>query len=425
MPPAELACLRRVSLQERTHKVMSTLVHTQGNLVAPAAKGGSHPLRLSFLINSMEGGGAERAMANLLGHLESPLAGCDVELVLLDDVEIKQVLPDWVRVVTLDGGGSLLRSSVKVVKYVMRRRPDVMVSYLARANCLNVVTRLCGGHRAIISERVQTSSHLSTSRARKIFEVMTKLTYPRAHKVIAVSQGVADDLADNFGVPRDRLTVIGNPIDAAALSRAASEPPAVALPEDYILAVGRMVPNKNFRMLLTGYAKAAPEPDLVILGDGPLRGELVALVEELGLKGRVHMPGFVDNPYPVMRGAQWLVSCSNAEGFPNTIIEALSLGTAVIATDCPAGPAEVLRGHADPDSPVTKNAQDGLLIPMEDPDRLAEAMAVFGDADRRADYAARAKARSTAFGVDSVVQAYVDLIFAGQSVPAPHKGSIA
>lgn len=265
-------------------------------------------------------------------------------------------------------------------------------------------------HRAVISERVQTTSHLSTSRAGALYRYITRRTYPRAHCVIAVSEGVADDLINHFEVPREKTRVIGNPIDGAALSRAATEPPALALPRRFILAVGRMVVNKNFEMLLEGYARAQPSAELVILGDGPERATLEHLVNAFGLAGRVHMPGFVRNPYPIMARAEALVSCSNAEGFPNTLIEAMSLGTPVIATDCPSGPAMVLRGTALAGAPIETNARDGLLIRMGESEELARALAILEDPRNRNDYAARARDRAAAFGVDAVVRNYLDII---------------
>ncbi|PRY26824.1 N-acetylgalactosamine-N,N'-diacetylbacillosaminyl-diphospho-undecaprenol 4-alpha-N-acetylgalactosaminyltransferase [Aliiruegeria haliotis] len=372
--------------------------------------------RVTFLINSMEGGGAERAMANLLSHLRQPLSGWDVELVLLDDLPVVQDIPEWVDVVTLDGRGSMFRSARQLARHLRRNPPSVCVSYLARSNCLNVLLSPVSSHRAVISERVQTSSHLATSRVGALYRGITRLAYPRAASVIAVSGGVADDLVANFAVPRDKTVVIGNPIDAAALETAAQEPPATALPDRFILAVGRMVVNKNFEMLIEGYDRVRPEEDLVILGEGPERPKLEAMVSARGLQGRVHMPGFVKNPYPVMARAAYLVSCSNAEGFPNTIIEAMTLGLPVIATDCPSGPFDVLRGEGAREGGKRGNARDGLLIPMNDVDALADGMMHYSVAVQRADYAARAKERARDFGVETVVEAYLNVIEADQPV---------
>jgi glycosyltransferase involved in cell wall biosynthesis len=366
--------------------------------------------RITFVINSMEGGGAERAMANLLHYLLPQLTGHDVELVLLDDLPQVQHLPEGLRVITLDGGGSMLRSARALTRHFRGTPPSVCVSYLARANCLNVWLSALFGHRAIISERVQTSAHLAKARRAWLFRLITRFSYPRAAAVVAVSQGVAEDLVQNFAVLNARLAVIGNPIDASILARRAQEPPAMPLPERFILAVGRLVPNKNFTMLIAAYARTRPEADLVILGEGPERPALMAQIAQAGLADRVHMPGFVANPYPVMARAEYLVSCSNAEGFPNTLIEAMTLGCAVVATDCPSGPAEVLRGTTGSETAVPQPAADGILLPCEDIAALAAVMKDLESPALRADLAARASARARDFGVEDVVRRYLNLI---------------
>lgn len=368
------------------------------------------PARIAFLINSMEGGGAERAMANLLHHLLPHLAGHKVELILLDDLEQVQRLPQGLVVHQLNAGGSMLRSARQLAAHFARACPDVCVSYLARANCLNVALAARFGHRAIISERVQTSAHLASARRGWLYRLITRLSYRHAAAVVPVSQGVADDLAENFGVLPARMKVIGNPIDAADLHRRAADTPETALPERFILAVGRLVVNKNFPMLLAAYAQARPEADLVILGEGPERAALAAQIADLGLSGRVHMPGFVPNPYPVMARAEYLVSCSNAEGFPNTLIEAMTLGRAVVATDCPSGPAEVLGGAARHAGHGPVRAAHGILVARDDADALAKAMRQLEDPGLRATLAASATARARDFGIEEVLRQYLSLI---------------
>ncbi|PTV96556.1 N-acetylgalactosamine-N,N'-diacetylbacillosaminyl-diphospho-undecaprenol 4-alpha-N-acetylgalactosaminyltransferase [Rhodobacter aestuarii] len=371
------------------------------------------PRKITFLINSMEGGGAERAMANLIGHLLPHLPDCRVELILLDDLPRAQVLPEGVRVVTLDGGGSMLRSARALARYWLKGgAPDLCISFLARANCLNAWFAQATGHEAIISERVQTSAHLASARGAAVLRLITRLSYPRAAAVVPVSQGVALDLERNFGVKSARMTVIGNPIDAAHLQRLALQAPAIALPKRYLLAMGRLVPNKNFPMLLAAYAKANPKSDLVILGEGSERAALTKQIAALGLTGRVHLPGFVANPYPVIAGSDYLVSASNAEGFPNTLIEAMALGRAVVATDCPSGPAEVLGGDAPIGSGRAVRAAHGVLCPMNDSRAMAEALGWLEDIALRTTLAAQAQSRAQDFGVDAVVHRYLGLIHA-------------
>jgi len=367
--------------------------------------------RLTFLINSMVGGGAERAMANLLGHLKPHLMPYQIELVLLDDLPIMQDLPDNVTVHVLDGRDSLRRSFRELSRHwqTPAHRPDTCVSFLARSNCLNVWLAARFGHRAIISERVQTSSHIAALRMAPLLRVVTRLTYPRADRIIAVSAGVADDLCRNFGADRNKITVVGNPIDAAHLGRMAEASPSIPLPDDFLLGVGRLVSNKNFSQLLDAYAGVAGAPPLVILGQGPEDAALRARAARLGIADRVHFAGYVDNPYPVMRRARALISASRAEGFPNTLIEAMNLGCPVVATDCPSGPAEVLMSQAATHPPWPASAH-GLLVPMEDTDAMAAAIATLCDDAARADYAIRARKRAGDFDIGAAVEIYLNLL---------------
>lgn len=389
---------------------MTALDFHKGKDLLPSAT--VRPRRISFLINSMEGGGAERAMANLLEHLLPRLHGHAVELILLDDLPTVQTLPKDLTIRTLDGRGKLGRSLIELARHwrITANRPDVCISYLARANVLNALLARWFGHRALISERVNTSSHIAGSRAAPILRWITRLSYPRAAGVIAVSEGVATDLSRNFGVARDRVTVIGNAIDAARLRTLAAQPAPFELPEDFILGMGRLVPNKNFALLLDAYADVPGAPPLVLLGEGAEEANLRAQADRLGISDRVVFAGFVANPYPVVAKARALVSASRAEGFPNTLVEALALSCPVIATDCPSGPAEILDATAQTSPPWSAHAH-GLLVPMENRAAMAAAMSTLCNDAARHDYAARAAKRALIYGHDAVVGAYMDIVF--------------
>ena len=129
--------------------------------------------------------------------------------------------------------------------------------------------------------------------------------------------------------------------------------------------MGRLEPQKDFGLLIRAFARVHAEMPcrLLILGDGSERDMLTALVAELGLGDSVQMPGFAPNPHAYVSRAALLVLSSRFESLANVVIEAMALGTPVVATDCPSGPAEALdRGRY------------GTLVPVGDVDRLAEAM---------------------------------------------------
>ncbi len=143
-----------------------------------------------------------------------------------------------------------------------------------------------------------------------------RLTYRLADQVIAVSEGVKAELVAKFGVRDANVRVIYNPIDAAQICAKASEAPGIRLPKPYILSMGRLVPNKNFRLLIQILFVIGHEARVVILGEGSeSAASFRRSYPSSGLSERVLLPGYVQNPYPVVRAANLFVSSSNAEGF--------------------------------------------------------------------------------------------------------------
>jgi glycosyltransferase involved in cell wall biosynthesis len=193
--------------------------------------------------------------------------------------------------------------------------------------------------------------------------------YPWADAIVAVSKGVADDLARVARLPRDRIKVIYNPVVTEALFRKAEEPlehpwflsgcPPV------ILGVGRLTAAKDFPTLIRAFARVRESQlaRLLILGEGEKRDSLEKLVRELRLERDVSMPGFMDNPYAYMRKSSIFVLSSCWEGLPNVLIEAMACGCQVISTNCPSGPEEILRG-----------GHYGKLVPVGDAEALAKAI---------------------------------------------------
>ncbi|HVT78905.1 MAG TPA: glycosyltransferase, partial [Acidimicrobiales bacterium] len=162
--------------------------------------------------------------------------------------------------------------------------------------------------------------------------------------IVAVSDGVADDLAAELGLDRARIEVVYNPVDVARLTEAAARPAEVDWPPGTgprLLAVGRLIEQKDFPTLLRAVAELS-EARLLVLGDGELRPALEALAEELGVAARVRFAGLVDNPFPLFRAADVFVLSSAWEGLPTVVIEALALTPRIVATDCPSGPREIL-----------------------------------------------------------------------------------
>jgi glycosyltransferase involved in cell wall biosynthesis len=193
--------------------------------------------------------------------------------------------------------------------------------------------------------------------------------FREADGVIAVSRGVADDIANITKIPRERIHVIGNPTvtpELPALSRAPVthawfNPVTVPV----ILGIGGLRRSKDFPTLVRAFAVVRRQHParLMILGRGGRREALLKLARELHVDEDVQLPGFVSNPYAYLAKASVFVLSSLWEGSPNVLIEALAVGTPVVATDCPSGPRDILQG-----------GRYGALVPPGDAGALAEAI---------------------------------------------------
>jgi glycosyltransferase involved in cell wall biosynthesis len=332
--------------------------------------------RIALVTNAMEGGGAQRAFAKLATGIAA--AGRDVDLVLgrAEGPYLAEVSPD-VRVVDL-GVGRFGRAVLPLARYLRRARPLAAYSAL---DYVNVVTVVAHGlarvdTRLVVSERntLSVAAANSASRSTRLMPTLVRHVYPRADAVVAVSPGVADDLVDGCGLDAGKVHVLPNPVVTPQLVEMRDEPveppwlrgwlgdPQVPV----VLAVGRLVPQKDFGVLLEAFAavRRSRPARLVILGEGALRPELEALARSLGVSDDVALPGFCANPYPVMAAADAFVLSSRWEGSPGVLIEAMACGAPVVATDCPNGPRQVLDG-----------GRHGRLVGVGDRDALAAGMA--------------------------------------------------
>ena len=361
-------------------------------------------MKLALFLPSLRGGGAERVMVNLArGFVER---GLQVDLVLAraEGPYLSQV-PKEVRVVDL-GAQRVLHSLPGLVRYLREERPQAMLSALNHANIVAIWAKLLARvkTRLVVSERttLSRSTENASSIRVKFIPFLVKAFYPYADVVVAVSRGVAEDLIARIGLTAEKIKVIYNPVVTPELFTKAEEPldhPWFRPGEPpVILGVGRLTKPKDFPTLIRAFALVRKERParLMILGEGEERPNLEALVRELGLEEDVALPGFVENPYKYMKRAAVFVLSSRWEGLPTVLIEAMALGTPVVATDCPSGPAEILEG-----------GKWGRLVAVGNETSLARAIIL---ALSKPVNAGELRSRAQLFSVDGVVQLYLDLL---------------
>lgn len=326
---------------------------------------------IALFLPSLHGGGAEKVMVNLaLGFVEQ---GLKVDLVLAKaEGPYLSRVPEEVRVVDLEAR-RVLYSLPGLVRYLRRERPQAMLSALNHANIVaiwakllaRVQTRLVVSERTTLSRSIENASSVRV----KLLPFLIKTFYPYADAVVAVSRGVAEDLVTTTKLPMEKIKVIYNPVITPELFAKAEEPldhPWFRPGEPpVVLGVGRLTQAKDFPTLIRAFALVRKERParLMILGEGEERPKLEALVRELGLEEDVALPGFVENPYKYMKRAAVFVLSSRWEGLPAVLIEAMALGTPVVATNCPSGPAEILEG-----------GKWGRLVAVGDVNALAKAV---------------------------------------------------
>ncbi|MCU0833922.1 MAG: glycosyltransferase [Chromatiaceae bacterium] len=326
-----------------------------------------------LFIPSFGDGGVERMMVNIARGIAGEGVPVDF-LVGSRDRPFLDLLPGGVSLEAV-GAGSRRQRLRYLVEYLERRQPSVVLSAktrddevaLAAKRGVNGDTRFFLRPGTAMSERWRAKGQnplrqwLEGMRLRRLFR--------RADGVIAVSRGVADDVADITGIPEDRIRVIRNPNITPELEEMArapldhpwfgpGEPPVV-------MGMGGLRTQKDFTTLIRAFARLRQvlACRLLILGQGRQRDRLLRLADDLGLAEVVSLPGFDPNPYRYLARSKLFVLSSRWEGSPNVLTEALALGVPVVATDCRSGPAE-----------ITAGGKLGPLVPVGDVAAMAQAM---------------------------------------------------
>ena len=406
----------RVPARTRGSETHDRPLNVPGN---PSPRRADRP-RVTLVISSLGPGGAERVLSTMANHWAGrgwPMTLITIEPTTGDFYALRPVVErvglgvsgvsrtiwramwnNWRRV-------SRLRHAIRA------SRPDVIISFMTETNVLALLAAHSERVPVIISERVDPT----LCPVRPVWARLRRLTYPWAAAVVVQTPEVRR-WAERF-LPRDAVHVIPNPVaappdDICAEHRGSDTLLASAADTTrHVVAVGRLDSQKGFDLLIKAFAechRSRPEWRLTIVGEGDDRNKLEALARQLGVASAVRLQGHIAEPISVLRKADLFVLSSRYEGFPNVLLEAMAAGLPVIATDCPSGPAHIVR-----------NDVDGVRVRTEDAGALARAMAALMDDEaRRKRLGESATSVTGRFGIERVMESWESLL---SRVIAPYR----
>ena len=332
---------------------------------------------IGFIIDSLNGGGAERSVLNLTKEIVK--LGHDVHIFILKD-EIDYKLDKSLfklHIISQDG-------KVHPIKYLNKRKLarlllkkideqnikfSLFVSNLELSDEVTKIAKLPNLYHClhgVISEFIKSKYKNTTGikRYRRKFKyyIKTKIQYDRTH-LITVSRGASDDLV-KFGIKPKSCRTIYNPFDFDFVKQRSNE--EVLDDDEFVICVARFAKDKRHDLLIKAYAASKIKEKLVLMGttDKPSDEknllDLKNMIRKLKIEDKIVFKGFVENPYPWIKKAKALILSSNHEGLSNVLVESLILKTQVVSTNCPTGPAEILEGDLSQ-----------FLSPVEDVKKLS------------------------------------------------------
>ena len=378
-------------------------------------------MRIALVIPHLAGGGAERSVLKLArglierGHVVDILFFKKIDT-LADEVPagarqflLKQQRTSWFHdrkhLVRRFGfrlfrflRGDLLRDARSIAAYIDKERPDCILPSLPRAK----VATMSAVSFTKLNPVIVPIMHSVVMNRRRRYRNLYSILFATADHVVAVSDGVADNVALVLGISRKRISRVYNPVVDSEIAELARAAPAHPWMMDngcpIILSVGRLARVKDFPTLLRAFRNVSQNRQvrLIILGDGSWRPRLEYMVRKMGLETKVSLPGWVSNPYAFMSRASMLVLSSKFEGLANVLIEALACGCPCVSTNCPSGPNEILG-----------NGKFGPLVPVGNVPELATAMEHVLDFPLKKDMLL---GRANEFSVDNSIDSYERII---------------
>lgn len=335
--------------------------------------------KIDILIPNFEDFGAQRVAINVANGLA---ADYEVSFVTFaDNGPFKGYLDSKITTIKLDYGRSnipkfrIFPRFVRYWKYAKNNSTDIAIAFSPVANLVILFAKLFKKDlKTIIQEHGFPSLAIKDRQnmgplLELVFRFVIFKLYNISDIFLCITEAIKEDFINNFNTKKEIIRVVRNPVDIIKLRQLAKEDTNDVYldpKKKYLVSIGRLVDQKNYFRLLRIFAivkKRVTELELIIFGEGQDRNGLINFAAELGLASAFHLPGFHINPYASLAKADCFCLASNWEGLPQVIAEAMLLGTAVVANDCPSGPSEMI-----------EDGKTGRLIKLGDEQAFAEAI---------------------------------------------------
>ena len=396
--------------------------------------------RVLFVIETLRGGGAERALSNIVTHfpmdwhidilvndkslIEYPFRGNILSLFSPEKISRLYFIKN------------VIKRTLYLMKVKKRNGYDACVSFLEGPNISNIVSgnKYC---KTVVSIRSQIMDEHAGILSRIIDFFLVKGVFCYADRIVPVSKEIALELVYKLKIPKNKVEAIVNGYDCEWIRDRMTQQPQRTYGRDFIsstckvvVTVGRLVELKGQWHLIRAFSevvKVVPQAVLFIVGDGMLKSYLLEVIHMYGLEDRVFLIGHSDNPFWFYANADIFVLSSLWEGYPNALAEAVCCGTPCLATDVHSGPREILAPDLDAmGKRVSKRSEEryGILVPAcsgkmyrncetleAEEHELAEAMIFFlNDSEKRKYYQKKSIERSKELDIRTTVDKWINII---------------
>ena len=313
-------------------------------------------MKVLFLNASLGSGGSERVMSILANYFSEN--NINTHMILLREKEKVYELDEKVVLHEIHHNKNnkilmLFERLRKVRRIIKEEKPDVIISFMWDINVFSIFANVGFKSKLIISER----AHPKMGTQNIMRTIAQKFLYIFADKIVFQTEQVKDYFRKRIV---NKSVVISNPIDIDITN-------LVLKKEKSIVAVGRLVAQKNFSLLISAFRSVNSKHNdyvLNIFGEGIQRAKLEGLIKQYHLEDKVFLKGFSNDILEEMSKSSIYVSSSDFEGISNSMLEAMSIGLPSVCTDCPVGGASM----------AIQDGVNGLLVPVGDEEAIANAI---------------------------------------------------